>query len=225
MFAAAMAYCGGVKLEDIRHGLKTFDTTFFQAPGRMNVFDGHPFKVILDYAHNPHAVESMCSVVDQLSVPGRKIAVLSAPGDRRDDDIQQVATNAAGHFDHYICRRDDSPRGRGHAEVPEILRESLMEEGVPEDAIQVVPSEVESVDTALRMGRSDDLILIFGDALTRTWNQITQFRPDADSPTPEAPHDEVAAVELPDLPSDDVQLGGKVMHDERGVFLAPELED
>jgi cyanophycin synthetase len=225
MFAAAMAYCGGVKLEDIRHGLKTFDTTFFQAPGRMNVFDGHPFKVILDYAHNPHAVEAMCSVVDQLPVPGRKIAVLAAPGDRRDEDIKMVATNAAGHFDHYICRRDDSLRGRGHAEVPEMMRDALIDASVAEDAIQVIPSEADSVEAALRMGQSDDLILIFGDALTRTWNQITHFRPDSDSPAPEAPHDEVAAVELPDLPSGDVQLGGKVMRDERGVFLAPELGD
>jgi cyanophycin synthetase len=225
MFAAAMAYCGGVKIEDIRHGLKTFDTTFFQAPGRMNVFDGHPFKVILDYAHNPHAVEAMCSVVDQLPVPGRKIAVLAAPGDRRDEDIKEVATNAGGHFDHYICRRDDSPRGRGPSEVPEMLRDALIDAGVAEDAIQVIPSEAESVDAALRMGQSDDLILIFGDALTRTWNQITQFRPNSDSPAVEAPLDEIAAIELPDLPSDDVQLGGKVMRDERGVFLAPELGD
>ena len=106
-----------------------------------------------------------------------------------------------------------------------MLREALIDAGVVEDAIQVVPTEAESVDAALRMGRSDDLILIFGDALTRTWNQITHFRPHSDSPAPEAPHDEVAAMELPDLPSDDVQLGGKVMRDERGVFLAPELGD
>ena len=225
MFAAAMAYCAGVKLEDIRHGLKTFDTTFFQAPGRMNVFDGHPFRVILDYAHNAHAVEAMCNVVDQLAVPGRKIVVLAAPGDRRDEDIEETAKNAAGHFDHYICRRDDSLRGRGDTEVPEMLRDVLLAEGVPEDAIQTIPSEAESVDAALRMGQSDDLILIFADALTRTWNQITQFRPDSDTPVSELPLDEVVAIELPDLPSDEVKLGGNVMRDERGVFLAPELDD
>ena len=225
MFAAAMAYCAGVKLEDIRHGLKTFDTTFFQAPGRMNVFDGHPFRVILDYAHNSHAVEAICNVVDQLPVPGRKIVVLAAPGDRRDEDIEEVAKNAAGHFDHYICRRDDSLRGRGDAEVPEMLRDVLLAEGVPEDAIQTIPSEAESVDAALRMGQSDDLILIFADELTRTWNQITQFRPDSDTPVSELPLDEVVAVELPDLPHDEVKLGGNVMRDERGVFLAPELDD
>ncbi|HRP07307.1 MAG TPA: cyanophycin synthetase, partial [Gemmatimonadales bacterium] len=56
MVAAAMAFSMGIKLETIRQGLRTFDTTFFQAPGRANVFNEHPFKVILDYGHNAHAV-------------------------------------------------------------------------------------------------------------------------------------------------------------------------
>ena len=56
MFAASMAFSLGLKLDAIRQGLRTFDTTFFQAPGRMNVFDEHPFKVLFDYGHNAHAV-------------------------------------------------------------------------------------------------------------------------------------------------------------------------
>jgi cyanophycin synthetase len=226
MFAAAMAFCGGVKLEDIRHGLRTFDTTFFQAPGRMNVFDDHPFRVILDYAHNPHAVEAMCRVVDQLDVQGRKIVVLAAPGDRRDEDIEEVARRAAGHFDHYICRRDDSLRGRDADEVPMMLRKGLIGAGVPADTIEMIPSEVRAVDAALRMGRSGDLVMVFGDSLSRTWNQITQYRPDSDTPVADSPAAEAgAAPDLPDLSYDHVELGGKVMRDERGVFLAPELED
>src|SRR6186713_652011 len=68
MVAAAMAFSMGLKLEDIRHGLRTFDTTFFQTPGRMNIFDEHPFKVILDYGHNAAAVEAMVSLVTRLDV-------------------------------------------------------------------------------------------------------------------------------------------------------------
>src|SRR5262249_18886694 len=108
MFAAAMAYSMGVKLEDVRHGLRTFDTTFFQAPGRMNIFDEHPFKVVLDYGHNPAAVGAMVDLVRRLEVKGRRICVLAAPGDRRDEDMREIARLAAGRFDHYICRRDDS---------------------------------------------------------------------------------------------------------------------
>src|SRR5689334_10249716 len=56
MFAAAMGFSLGIKLDAIRQGLRTFDSTFFQAPGRMNVFNEHPFKVLFDYGHNAHAV-------------------------------------------------------------------------------------------------------------------------------------------------------------------------
>src|SRR5688500_479079 len=57
MVAAAMAFSLGIKLDAIRQGLRTFDSSFFQAPGRMNVFAEHPFKVVMDYGHNAHAVE------------------------------------------------------------------------------------------------------------------------------------------------------------------------
>jgi cyanophycin synthetase len=179
MFAAAMALSMGVRLEDIRHGLRTFDTTFFQAPGRMNIYDEHPFKVILDYGHNPAAVEAMCALVDRLEVTGRRICVLSAPGDRRDEDIAELGRIAAGHFDYFICRRDDQLRGRGTDEVPKLLQKTLLEHGVDADRISIIPEEAMAVDAALREGRPGDLVLIFADAITRSWKQVIQFRPDA----------------------------------------------
>src|SRR5690606_692240 len=108
----------GVKLDDIRHGLRTFDTTFFQAPGRMNIYDEHGFKVILDYGHNPAAIDAMCNLVDNLvesgalGASGVRTCVLAAPGDRRDEDALAMATRAARSFNRFICRQDDSLRGR-----------------------------------------------------------------------------------------------------------------
>ena len=96
MFAAGIAYALGegsldLTLDQIRHGLQTFTTSFYEAPGRLNVFDGHPFRVILDYAHNPAAVAVMADLVDRLDVPGRRILAIAAPGDRRDEDVAAMA--------------------------------------------------------------------------------------------------------------------------------------
>ena len=104
-----------ISLEDIRHGLRTFDSTFFQAPGRMNIYDEHPFRVILDYAHNPAAASKRCATLSIVltSMAASASSVLAAPGDRRDEDIRDIAEIASGHFDHYICRCDDNRRGRG----------------------------------------------------------------------------------------------------------------
>ena len=173
MFASAMAYSLGVGLEDIRHGLSTFGTSFFQAPGRMNVFDGHPFKVILDYGHNPSAIAAVRATVESIPISGRRIVVLASPGDRRDEDIREAARAAAGGFDLYILRRDDHARGRGQDEVPRMLEEELLAAGVPADHVRVVPDEVEAVDAALETAAEGDLVLIFGDQIARTWKQIT----------------------------------------------------
>ncbi len=225
MVAAGMAFSMGVKLEDIRHGLRTFDTTFFQAPGRTNIFDEHPFKVILDYGHNAAAVQAMCRLVDRLDTTGRRLVVLAGPGDRRDEDIRAIAHAAAGHFDGYVCRRDDGLRGRHPREVPEMMRDELIAHGVAPDAIDVVPEEAAAVDHALVMAEPGDLLLIFGDNITRCWKQIINYKPDpAAGPTPQPPP---AALDIGDLPSfseGDLMLRDLV-RDERGVRLAREEED
>jgi cyanophycin synthetase len=224
MFAAAMAFSMGLKLEDIRHGLRTFDTTFFQAPGRMNIFDEHPFKVILDYGHNAAAVEAMCRLVDRLEVAGRRIVVLAAPGDRRDEDIAEIGRIAAGHFDRYLLRRDDQLRGRQPDEVPHLLRDALLAGGVTAGQVLVVPDEQTAIDTALREAQPGDLLLAFADAITRSWKQVIQFRPEAPARAaerPRPPHPEpAAAAPAPQLLMD--QGHREFVRDTRGVWLPRE---
>ena len=176
MFAAAMAFSLGIKLDAIRQGLRTFDSTFYQAPGRMNVFDEHPFKVLFDYGHNAHAVGMLADLAARLEVKGRRIVVLAGPGDRRDEDLVAIAEAVAGRFDHYVCRRDDDVRGRADDEVPRLQAAALQARGVPEAAITIIPDEQQAIDAALRMGREGDLLLVFADALVRSWKQVTKFR-------------------------------------------------
>ena len=245
MFAAAMAFSLGIKLDAIRQGLRTFDSTFFQAPGRMNVFNEHPFKVLFDYGHNAHAVGMMADLARRLDVTGRRIVVLAGPGDRRDEDLVAIARAAAGRFDHYICRRDDNLRNRAADEVPRIQAEALRAAGVPGDAISIIPDEQEAIEAALRMGETGDLLLVFADALVRSWKQITKFKPSgagaAQSPSRPAPANVSAhgagktkvngrsagvdlAAPLPEAAVPEFSLDG-LIRDERGVRMAPEGED
>jgi len=223
MFAAALAYNMNISLEDIRQGLRTFDSTFFQAPGRMNIYDEHPFRVILDYAHNPAAVRAMCALVDRLDVDGRRIVVLAAPGDRRDEDIRDIAETASGHFDHFICRCDDNRRGRGPDEVAVMLKNKLLESGISADQIEVVPDEQEATTRALELAVSGDLVLILGDNTTRAWKQIIYFNSGARVVDPGK--QPAAAIELPD--ADHFELGDdlEIISDERGVRIAREEGD
>ena len=223
MFAAAMAYSLGMKLDAIRQGLRTFDTTFFQAPGRMNQFNEHPFKVLMDYGHNAHAVGAMADLAARLDVSGRRLVVLAGPGDRRDEDLHAIAAVVAGKFDHYVVRRDDALRGRDGDEVPRIISQALRDLGTAEEMITVIPDEQQALDAALRMGKPGDLLLVFADALTRSWKQITKFEPDSAMPRISV-RAELPALE-PALEENAFASMEGVVRDERGLHFEREESD
>jgi len=211
MFAAALAYSLGKSLDDIRHGLRSFNTTIFQAPGRMNVFDEHPFRVILDYG-------------DRLDVTGRRICVLAAPGDRRDEDIRAIADAANGHYDHYICRADDRRRGRGEEEVPKMLAEQLSAGGVDAAAIEIVSDEVLSVEKALDMAKEGDLVVLFADDISRTWNQVIHYEGDGAVASANTDTKPATSFVEEDPEAFSLEAGARLVRDERGVRLAREEE-
>ena len=233
MFAALIAYAMEVKVENIRQGLRTFDTTYFQAPGRLNIFDELPFKVILDYGHNPAAVRAMTNLVSKLDVDGRRLVVLAAPGDRRDEDVRQIARIAAPAFSRFVLRSDDNPRGRPSDEIPNILRDELLACGVDKKAISVVPDEQQAIERALSMCEHGDLLLIFGDKIARCWKQIVRFRDDGGHGHGVAP---AALSTVGSLTSEGEFDGGRtrirqkrrgevVIEDQRGVRIARESDD
>lgn len=223
MFATAMAYSFDVDLDDIRHGLRTFDTSYFQAPGRMNVFDEHPFKVILDYGHNPAAMNAMAGLADRLDVKGKRIVVVSIPGDRRDVDVVDAARTIAGRFDHFICKADDNRRKRAHDEIPNLFKAALMSHGVSEDQISVIPDEEDAVAASLELAKSGDLVIIFGDNSARCWKQIIYFN----APNQDAQPTTASAIVPPPVPFEDMNDGDLgLVRDGRGVRLArDDVED
>lgn len=223
MFAAALAYNLDKSLEHIRHGLRTFDSTFFQAPGRMNIFDEHPFKVILDYAHNPAAVRAMCDLVDRFETGGRRIVVVAAPGDRRDEDIREIAEIAADHFDHFICRCDDNRRGRGPDEVAVMMKNSLLKKGIGAARIDVVPDEQEATRSALEMAGPGDLVLVLADNIKRSWKQIIYFNSEARGE--DLPKKSGITLEMPQTGQFSLDDDIEIISDERGVRIAKEAGD
>ncbi|MDX1481862.1 MAG: cyanophycin synthetase, partial [Woeseiaceae bacterium] len=224
MFAAALAFNLDVSLDRIRQGLRTFGSTFFQTPGRLNFYDEHPFKVLLDYAHNPAAVRAICSLADRIDADGRKIMVIAAPGDRRDEDIRDIAAIAASHFDHFICRCDDNRRGRGHDEVAVMLRDTLIENGVDADAIEVIPDEQQATEHALQMAAPGDLVLVLADNIKRSWKQIIYFSPDEEN-TVRRESSSQSPLPLPDFEGFELDESLEIISDKRGVRIAREEGD
>lgn len=218
MFAAAMAYSFGKDLDEIRSGLRTFDTSFFQSPGRTNIFNEHPFKVILDYAHNPASFRAMADLVDRLEPSGRRIIVISTPGDRRDEDIRQSVNACLPEFTHFVVKADTNRRGRGHDEVPQLMRNYLLESGIDDANITVIADEEPAVDFALNMATEGDLLVITADDLHRSWKQIINLNSDKPENKKTIPGTKVFVPEAEKryvLDQDE-----ELITDERGVRLA-----
>lgn len=228
MFAAAIAYAFDTSLDDIRQGLRTFNTSFFQAPGRLNVFDEHPFKVILDYAHNPAAIKTITDLAMRLEVRGKRRIVLAMPGDRRDEDIQEAAEIAAKGFDHFICKADDDRRGRAVDEVPKLLQKHLISTGVPESSIEIIPSEKDAIEHALGASNEGDLLIVLGDNISRCWKQIVHFN---DHKQGDVSENSAPSSDYPEKLFEPVEHkfelaeGQRLVHDERGVRIVMEHDE
>ena len=224
MFAAAMAFSFDKDLDEIRNGLRTFDTSFFQSPGRTNVYNEHPFRVILDYAHNPAGFSAMAELADRLDPVGRRSIVFSVPGDRRDEDIRESAAACLPQFTHFVCKADSNRRGRGDDEVPQLVRKYLLELGVDDSNITVIAEEEAAVDYALNNAEEGDLLVITADDLTRTWKQIINLNSDKEETKETIPGTKVFVQEKAKrfvLDQDE-----ELVIDERGVRLASsDVED
>jgi cyanophycin synthetase len=227
MFAAAMAYSFKTSLEDIRQGLRIFNTSFYQAPGRLNIYDEHPFKVILDYAHNPAAIATITDLAKRLDVNGKRHVVMAMPGDRRDEDIIEAASITARGFDTFVCKADDERRGRGYDEVPKMLKQSLIDSGISASEISIVPSEEDAVAAGLAACKKGDLLVILGDNITRCWKQIVHFNAgeEISSVATEPSQDYPEKLYEPVEHKFELEDGQRLVQDERGVRLVVDMDE
>lgn len=177
LFAAALAQGIGIGVEDIRAALATFRSDYDTLPGRINVYDGHPFKVILDYGHNPDGYRRLGPMVTALAAgKGRRICVFTSPADRNDAHLQEIAEAAAPHFDMFICRQG-AQRDGAAVDVSAKLRDALIDEGIAEARILSGQSPRDAICAALRMARPGDVVYVMSsqDPGAGFWEVITSF--------------------------------------------------
>ena len=130
-------------------------------PGRLNLMRLGSIRVLVDYAHNPAAVEGLMELAAQIPAR-RRIGVVTAPGDRRDEDIRAVGRLSAG-LDRVLVKEDDDRRGRAEGEVAGLIIDGLREGGMHGDQLEVVPGEAEAVERAIREAGEGDLVVVLAD--------------------------------------------------------------
>lgn len=160
--AAAAAWSLNIPETAIRSGLETFAADSRQAPGRFNVLEANGATVVVDYGHNPSALEALVEAIGQF--PGDyRTAVFTAEGDRRDQDIIRQAEILSHAFDAVYLYEYKDLRGRNPGEIPALLRRGL-ERGQRVAEVVDVRSD-QAIEVALRSLRPGDLVLIQADVL------------------------------------------------------------
>ena len=184
--AAATAWAAGAHLHDIRQGLRTFTTSFFQAPGRLNLLDVGGVRVVIDYCHNVDGMRQLADFVNRMmdepltragrlgptaggagaasGRTGRAIGVIGIPGDRRDDDQREYGALAATAFDEILVREDKHLRGRAPgasaANVVDGVRAARAAGSSRATRAEKILDELSAVRAALRRANPGDLVVM-----------------------------------------------------------------
>lgn len=188
--AAAAAWAAGAHLHDIRQGLRTFSTSFFQAPGRVNLLELGGVRVVIDYCHNVDGMRQLTDFVERMITEpdislgraprskaarskaaeappvrhGRAIGVIGIAGDRRDQDQREYGAIAATAFDEIIIREDKNLRGRTAGETAANVvagTQTAQADGTGRATkVEQILDEMGAVRLALRRAAPGDLVVM-----------------------------------------------------------------
>ncbi|HVF05219.1 MAG TPA: cyanophycin synthetase [Frankiaceae bacterium] len=181
MAAAGAAFAAGAHLHDIRQGLRTFTTSFYLAPGRLNVTDIDGIRVVVDYCHNAPGMRMLGDFVERLAEPRpggsiektRRIGVISTAGDRRDEDMRELGEAAAPHFDSIIVREDRNLRRRKPGETAALVADGVR--GAKDSRcrdLEIVLDELASARRAMEKANPGDLVVICADQTGAVWAEL-----------------------------------------------------
>lgn len=172
MAAIGAAWALGLDWTIVRRGLASFVSDAATVPGRFNVFNYRGATVIADYGHNPDAIAALVQAVEAMPSK-RRTAVISAAGDRRDEDIRHQSQLLGSVFDHLVLYEDACQRGRAPGETLALLREGLAG-AVRTQHIEEVHGEFLAIDQALAGLAPGDLCLILIDQVEEALAHIAQ---------------------------------------------------
>ena len=157
--ASAFCWALGISLDDIRAGLETMSQE--ANPGRGNLYEVEGYTVLVDFAHNPEALEALLDMANRLE-PARKALCFGQAGDRPDDLIRELARSAweSGLDQVFVSELAKYHRGREEGEVYGVIRDELIQCGAQPEQVGHRMEEIESLEAAMEWAQPGDLIVM-----------------------------------------------------------------
>ncbi|MFN2222748.1 MAG: UDP-N-acetylmuramoyl-L-alanyl-D-glutamate--2,6-diaminopimelate ligase, partial [Chloroflexota bacterium] len=179
--AAAAAYGLGIDPPTIARGLAAVS----QLEGRMEAVEcGQPFRVLVDFAHTPNALEQAIGAARAMIAPasgGRVIVVFGSAGKRDVEKRRLMAEIAARGADLTVLTAED-PRTESLAEILAMMADGCRDQGGLEGqtfwrepdrgrAIYFALSLAQPADVVLLCGKGHEQSMCFG-AIEYPWDDV-----------------------------------------------------
>lgn len=166
--AAAFAVSQGINWKLIQKTFKSFKGV----PGRMEMIQEKPFRVVIDYAHTPDSLEKIYQVFfSQRSNGGgqKLICVLGSAGGGRDKWKRPAMGKIAAEYCQAIFLTNEDP----YDENPEEILDQI-ESGVKKKTkVYKILDRREAIKKALDLARKGDTVIITGKG-SESWLHLAQ---------------------------------------------------
>jgi UDP-N-acetylmuramoyl-L-alanyl-D-glutamate--2,6-diaminopimelate ligase len=174
---AAFSLTDGFNAGEIQSGLESFPGV----PGRMQMIQSNPFRVINDFAHTENSLRAALEAV-RPTTSGRVILVIGAAGERGEERRTGLARVAAELVDVTVFTEEDH-----RSESLDAILETMQTEFVRSAGGEhhLVPDRREAIQMAIRLAQPGDTVLLAGkghertlerDGLTLPWDESAEAR-------------------------------------------------
>lgn len=157
--ACALSKSLGAAMAEIRAGL--ISMTQDDNPGRCNVYEKNGCTILVDFAHNPHAMRALFEMARALPAQ-RRVLCFGQAGDRPDAAIRELARQAwaIGLDKVNVSELASYHRGREEGEVFGLISDELQSQGARAEQIEHFEQEIDALASALEWVRPGDLVIM-----------------------------------------------------------------
>jgi UDP-N-acetylmuramoyl-L-alanyl-D-glutamate--2,6-diaminopimelate ligase len=155
---AAVGICRelGIADELIRAGIRSFSAP----PGRQEIVHDGEYKVMVDFAHTPNAVESVLREVKATS-PRRLVHLFGAPG-HRDQSKRPLMGAASDRYADVMIITADDPRTEKVADVIGQIRRGVSPRFVLGKNLFEIEDRMKAIEFAIAQAQPGDFIVLTG---------------------------------------------------------------
>ncbi|MDO8559031.1 MAG: cyanophycin synthetase, partial [bacterium] len=151
--AVSVGLSHGISLEICKKAVEMMESV----PGRMELVVKEPFRVFVDYAHNPDALEKIYQAID-----GRKICVLGSAGGGRDKWKRPELGRIASKYCEEIILTNEDPYDENPQSILDQIEGGFSQIQNPKSKIQKVLDRKGAIKKALSLAKPDDAVIITG---------------------------------------------------------------